>query len=521
MSATTALPEGAARPDQSAAPLRIVFIFMTLFARLRLFGSVIEGLLERGHSVHVLIEDDSEHGEVEQGWLRQMEGRPGFSWEVRRALRPDRWYWPAVSLRRASEFVRWHRPEFEAKPWFKERARRRAPGWAKTLLKPDFMRRPHSVAAVESALKPLERAMPVGKYVRAALEELDPDLVLVCPDLSTGSLSGVYMTTAQELGIPVAACIASWDNLTSKQILGTVPDAVFVWNEIQRGEARDIHGIPEERVVVTGAQCFDQWFEWTPRPREEFCRRVGLDPERPYLLYVAGSLAHTAPPEVDLANEWLRRLRSSPHKSLREVGVLVRPHPKRSEQWLALDPPDDHVVMWPKPPVHMPVDPEDRADYFDSMYHSATVVGLNSTAMIEAAIVGRSVHTLLFPEYEDTQGATFHFEYLFTVGGGILRPARSFEEHEAQLAAVLAGTDESAAEQSARFVREFVRPYGLDVPATPRFVDEVERLGARGRGEPRRTPLWLYPLRGAVIAGVYAAQPRELVRAFEVRLKRA
>ena len=230
------------------------------------------------------------------------------------------------------------------------------------------------------------------------------DLLLVCPDLSTGSLSGVYMTTAQELGIPVAACIASWDNLTSKQILGTVPDAVFVWNEIQRGEARDIHGIPEERVVVTGAQCFDQWFEWAPRPREEFCRRVGIDPERPYLLYVAGSLAHTAPPEVDLANEWLRRLRSSRHESLREVGVLVRPHPKRSEQWLALDPPDDRVVVWPTPPVHMPVDHGDRADYFDSMYHSATVVGLNSTAMIEAAIVGRSVHTLLFPEYEDTQG---------------------------------------------------------------------------------------------------------------------
>ena len=59
MSATTALPEGAARPGEAAAPLRIVFVFMTLFARLRLFGSVIEALIERGHSVHVLIEDDS------------------------------------------------------------------------------------------------------------------------------------------------------------------------------------------------------------------------------------------------------------------------------------------------------------------------------------------------------------------------------------------------------------------------------------------------------------------------------
>ena len=81
---------GPARPEESAAPLRIVFVFMTLFARLRLFGSVIEGLLDRGHSVHVLIEDDSEHGEVEEAWLRRMESRPGFSLEVtaRAALRP-------------------------------------------------------------------------------------------------------------------------------------------------------------------------------------------------------------------------------------------------------------------------------------------------------------------------------------------------------------------------------------------------------------------------------------------------
>ena len=140
--------------------------------------------------------------------------------------------------------------------------------------------------------------------------------------------------------------------------------------------------------------------------------------------------------------------------------------------------------MWPKPPVNMPVDADDRADYFDSMYHSVTVVGLNTTAMIEAAIVGRSVHTLLFPEYEDTQGATFHFDYLFTVGGGILRPARSFEEHEDQLAAVLAGTTSRRTTSRSASSASSSGPYGLDVAATPRFVEEVERLGA---AQTRRT----------------------------------
>ena len=41
-----------------------------------------------------------------------------------------------------------------------------------------------------------------------------------------------------------------------------------------------------------------------------------------------------------------------------------------------------------------PVDTASRADYFDSIYHAAAVVGINTTAQIESAIVGRPVHTL-------------------------------------------------------------------------------------------------------------------------------
>ena len=522
MPATTAPADASATRSEAARPLRIVFVFMTLFARLRLFGSVIEALLDRGHSVHIVVEDDSEHGPVEEAWLASIRDRPGFSLEVTPALRSDRWYWPAVTLRRAAEYVRWHRPEYADREWFRDRAERRSPRWVRALLRPAAMRGPRAIAAVEAALRPLEPAIPVGRNVRSVLERLHPDLLLLCPDLSTGSLSAVYVRTAQELGIPNAACIASWDNLTSKQLLGVVPDAVFVWNRIQEREAREIHRIPEARVVVTGAQCFDQWFDWEPRPREEFCDRVGLDPSRPYILYVAGSLAHTAPPELALVHEWLRRLRTSRHPELREVGVLVRPHPKRSEQWLKLEAEAfDNVVMWPPPPVRMPLSTADRADYYDSLYHSGTVVGLNTTAMIEAAIVGRSVHTLLFPEYADTQGVTFHFDYLFTVAGGILRPATSFAEHEDQLAEALSERDAEATRvQSRRFVEAFVRPHGFDQAATPRFVREVERLAEAPRGGPAGRPVWLMPLRAAVVAGVYAAQPRELVRAFEVRAGR-
>ena len=41
-------------------------------------------------------------------------------------------------------------------------------------------------------------------------------------------------------------------------------------------------------MLSTGAQCFDHWFNWEPRPREEFCARVGLDPAKPYVVYLGG-----------------------------------------------------------------------------------------------------------------------------------------------------------------------------------------------------------------------------------------
>jgi hypothetical protein len=124
-----------------------------------------------------------------------------------------------------------------------------------------------------------------------------------------------------------------------------------------------------------------------------------------------------------------------------------------------------------------PVSPQAQDDYFDSLYHSHAVIGLVTSAFLEAAIVGRSVHTLLLPEFEMYQEGVQHFRYLMEVDGGLLKVTRTFADHLSELSAVLrqpAGRDE----QNARFMRAFVRPFGLEVPATPAFVEAVEQIGA-------------------------------------------
>jgi hypothetical protein len=137
------------------------------------------------------------------------------------------------------------------------------------------------------------------------------------------------------------------------------------------------------------------------------------------------------------------------------------------------------VAIYPRAPYN-PVSAESRGDFFDSLYHSAAVVGVNTSAMIEAAIVGRPVCSLLAPEFAGTQEGTIHFHHLLPENGGFLRIAATIEAHVEQLASCL--RDPAAARlETERFVASFIRPHGIERPATAIVADAIERLGAAPR----------------------------------------
>ncbi|HSS73946.1 MAG TPA: hypothetical protein VLK53_10280, partial [Gaiellaceae bacterium] len=154
-------------------------------------------------------------------------------------------------------------------------------------------------------------------------------------------------------------------------------------------------------------------------------------------------------------------------------------------------------------------------DFYDSIAHGAAVVGINTTAMIEAAIVGKPVLTILEPKF--AQEGTLHFHHLLEENGGFLHTGSSLEEHLGRLARVL-DEGEEGAERRRRFVEAFVRPRGLDKPATPIFADEVEEL-ARTRVQPTsHSPLLraLLTLEAAVCTALIVSTP--LVRPLRLRL---
>jgi hypothetical protein len=281
-------------------------------------------------------------------------------------------------------------------------------------------------------------------------------------------------------------------------LIRVLPDALLVWNPVQQEEAVRFHGVPADRVLVTGAQCFDRWFDRLPsRSRADFCRRAGLPDDGPFVLYVCSALFRGSPSEPALVRRWVGAIRQSTAPALGRMNILVRPHPQRLDEWA--DGAPAGAALWGSNPT----DADGRADYFDSLYYSAGVVGLNTSALVEAAIVDRPVLTILLPEFRENQEGTYHFHHLMTVGDGFLNVARSLDEHVGQLEALAEGTPPRPTRP---FVERFIRPRGAHVAATPVFADTVEALAAQRAPARRVARAWVLLLRPLVYALVLAGR---------------
>jgi hypothetical protein len=327
----------------------------------------------------------------------------------------------------------------------------------------------------------VERIMPPARVVVDYICRERPDVLVVSPLLHAPFLND-YVRAAARLRIPAALAVASWDNLTTKGPLFAFPDYMIVWNDAQRQEAWREHRFPPLNVVVTGAHAFDDWFHTRPGRLEAWCRKAGLDDQRPYVLYVCSSVS-IAGDETTFVEQWLGALRAAEDVRIRDLQVLIRPHPQNGEIWREWRAAWADVAVFPQNGEDT-VETQSKADFFDAMFHSLAVVGLNTSALIEAGIVGRPVLTVLSAEHG--QERTPHFHHL--VDGGLLRTARTFSEHHEQLLEVIdTGGATTAAQQ--RFLTSFVRPYGVEWDAGPLFGAAIEQIAVDGCVRRRRRML--------------------------------
>jgi hypothetical protein len=274
-----------------------------------------------------------------------------------------------------------------------------------------------------------------------------------------------------------------------------MPDRVFVWNPRQALEARRLHGVPRESIKVVGAPRFDAFLECARKcTHNRFTAALGLPKGTPIVMYVCSS-AFVSGQELAFVRQWLAALRTSGLPEVAGAGVIVRPHPdipltsseeraekvdlgdeQRATVWRPFD--DPHALVVGTPSRH-------PQSLFECIAHSSVVVGLNTTAEIEAGLLGRPVLSVHAGGAADGQTGTLHYRYLLEEEGGWVRMATDLAEHVTQLQHALLATDEQRREIQ-RKARLFIRPRRARKPVTPILAAAIEReMGALSGAAPR------------------------------------
>jgi hypothetical protein len=326
-------------------------------------------------------------------------------------------------------------------------------------------------SSVRALLRQIEMMIPPPPAITAMLAKKRPDAVFTTPYIFPNSEDIDYLKAAIRLGIPSFSAIPSWDNLTTKGT-GHVPvDRLFMWNEALQEEAKVLHDLNPVFVTVTGAPTFDHLFRWTPSvPREEFCARAGIASDRPLLLYLcsSGSISKN---EAKVVLQFAGALASQ--TKTRDCLLLVRPHPLNYKIWKTRVDLPPNVRLYPNH-ADLPDNSESIENYCHSIHYAKAMVGLNTSAFLEASILGRICIALPSMQGCYDKARFGHFRHL--ANGNFIHTPSTLENAASQLGTMLeSGQDEREAARRA-FVQHFLRPRGLEREASSHILETIEEV---------------------------------------------
>lgn len=357
--------------------------------------------------------------------------------------------------------------------YYRNRWKSYLPRTARRLLSHKAVEKLFATHLVRRILAGIERLAPADQSIMDDIRAYAPHAILASPTNVRFSPSDLeYLKAGVALGIPSLVLVSTWDNLTTKGLLQVWPDRLLVWNNAQIREAKEFHFFPEDRIRVTGAPPFDSGFlKLESSSRREFCRHNGLREEDPILVYL-GSSRNMAKDETWLVEKLRKILDESEDKQLTRTQLIVRPHPGNPTIYKKIK--LAKVIILPKEGGQFPSVGEALQLLYDTFYHAAGVVlGVNTSAIIEAIIFGKPAIAFLTREYRKTQVETQHFQQLME--NNVLELADSPKTFLAVVKTILSDRD-SRKPNREDFVRNYVRPLGLEKTAGQAVVEEIEKL---------------------------------------------
>ena len=407
------------------------------------------------------------------------------------------WAELARQLRLGLDYLRFLDPRYAETPHLRQRARERAPRLVVRLAESRAGRAGWRPARADVA-PAAPRARPAGRARRCEqfLAEQQPDVVLITPLVDIGSPQLDHFAAAQRARRPHGAA--------GRQLGSPVEQGAAA-----RG-ARPRARLERDAAAARRSSCTacPPIASWSParsattsgsigRRRaaaQAFCARVGLRSRsavRAVRLLVALP-RHRRRAGVRRALD-PARCATSADPRLKDIGILIRPHPARLDEWRGVDLSGlpERGVLGRAPGrrrgegrlLRLDVLQRRRRRHQHERVHRGggrRQAGPHGAAAGDLARQPGRHAALPLPADGQRRAAA---------RGALARRAR------ARCWPTRWPAEGGGDEKAARFVEGFVRPFGRAEAATPRFVDAIEEVGRRCRAPapraPRRPAAWL------------------------------
>ncbi|MBI2024333.1 hypothetical protein HYT00_03040 [Candidatus Giovannonibacteria bacterium] len=457
---------------------KVLFV-MRATTHFHYYRSIVEALLRRGHRVEAIFERYGEQWSPEN-YLEPVEElkKETDLFEYSKALnRADSKKWIIRYARMILNYN--HNLNFENMPrYFRDRAVSTFPIALKILFKTWLARFLIERKIVGKLMRLIERSFPADKKIIEHIKSFRPDVVIASAgNLTSNSGDIEYTKAAKELNIKTVVPVISWDFLTTKGAIHIIPDRLLVWNKFHEEEALRYHRFPRKKMRIIGAPFFDKWFSLNGKEpeldRKSFCSKYGLRPEDKIILYLGstGNIA-SGDSESRVVRDLREALDNSSFQELQKTQIAVRAHPAHWKIFETIKN-IDNIKLIPEIGGVMPDNKNSLQLFYDSLYHSDVVVGLNTSGMIDSIVAGKPLIAMLVERHKSRQEKTAYFQQLLNSGAAGI--ARNTDEFLIEVKKIFDGFDERKPLRDA-FIKEAIRPRGINISAGEAAAMEVENI---------------------------------------------
>lgn len=209
------------------------------------------------------------------------------------------------------------------------------------------------------------------------------------------------IATARQMGIPTLGVVGSWDRMY--KFLHSRTDHISVWSDLNRQEALDLEGFAPDKVHITGPSQLDLYFqEGTVWTKTDLCTRLGLNPDRPIIVFATAGAFVNGYDETHLLTWLLDQIANGSIKG--QPQIICRLHPfSRLEYFLPFEKNPDVRLSFMRgyiPTLGYTMSGDEIIEVANILRYADVIVTPGSTMTIEAAIFDTPVIVPTFHLYQ-------------------------------------------------------------------------------------------------------------------------